>query len=1321
MADAPKPLKFTGARVEQYQSLKAIRKLLDAGAYEALIGKLNKQELLARRKAAARADARARKEEADDKEYYKQQAAADAERDAKKGAKRVERNEKAKAKRAAAKPIVKKGVKYNLQWDVQYTVDKTFRNGRIHQSEVRQKTFPAGAIASTLPKEFGYGGVFTASSDMTRDELIDWMRMNVLLKQFSAVSEMTGMTTMNLTAEPVSGVALGDIPMRALKHVYKKLGTGNARAGHCVTDYILAECAKPGSRRQLMTRVDVEALNLHTANDIKSWARACGDISVYTLDNMGRVFGGKVIAVENVRMTLIFMVNDNHLFPVNDDSLRRSVVRTERLNLTDVDIKVDMENVLYYDAGGVCRGETLSTFVPRFCEFIASADKHVVLPVDKLDEVVIGVLNDTGVYPTQFQHYNGQITAFVHPTKDIVIMAGRDFEARKRVCDYYFAENKIMDFAWANQSWGVLGLSILEHKYHHLPKSHYSPDAMAMFKAYPVAPYRMCNSTDATGVTSIDIRRCYTGIVTNYNDAWNVGGNFDCVVPFTHYTDEVPSQLLERILPGEYFVSKMIVTGCDAVVLPPRFWDHASVKFFLREGLITGKDITHVMFADRHLPANTFQAWAEEMYALRGLVADLGDDMETASKSLVNNTIGCLGSLYMRTAKVGITHDFDTAMATIAGDEMATVHRVGDAFIVQQIAETMKTSGHYLIYRQIINASIIALIKMIKAVEPEEIVCINTDAIKVRGAFNRDAVKSKKDCAVGEFHIEEKEPVLMGRSVAQLTAEAEAAPLFTLERPEVVRVSETAADWDMVLKKGGNIVGMPGCGKTYQLKALEAILVSWYTSTPEEREKTLYVAYTHAAAQNLRKRGIPHVNTLKAALYDGNGGVTHESLKNYERVIIDEYGMAPGVEMGAIMHAKKAYGTIVIAFGDPDQCRAPVDNFVVYETNPLFLDMCNNYVVTMEYKHGGQSRYDVELYDALVAFKRTRVLDWECDEVESYTNIVARNHVGVNSKDNVNKRCFQRYVAEHNAAVVKFGFPVCLGLPVMAYHNTIKELSIYKTQIWTVQSIAEDAITLRYTDEFDDNTVSLDKKTFSKVFDYSFAFTPQKGQGITIHGHYNIYGAEQMSWDVLYTALSRGTKRAHVHVVTKSNEPYERTWRKVSVLTKLAPHEVHRGTIYEILLENGRRYIGQVSDRSADDRLCEHIASPTNKAMRKYLTPLATVRVLAEFNYIEKATINRVEEQYIKAAIERGVELANVQHNTAKKPAAVTDAPEPAPKKANIKIGENAAKQRYEVRLRRANVEKGDQVARFPWAAEGKAAAHEKAQTHVNYLAAKYF
>lgn len=1296
--DNTKPLKYTGGRVEKYQSLKAIRSLLE-DEYPKLIAKLNTEELKARRRTAAREKAQLRKEE------------------------EAERERKDKAKQVVAKDyIVKKGVKYNLQWDLQYIIDRTLSNNKIHRRETRQRTLPADAIASSLPKEFGYGGVFTASADMTREELIEWLRTEVLLKQFSDVSEMKEFKTLQLTARPVSGTALGDIPMRALKHKYKKLGTANARAGECVTDYILAECAKPDSRYKLMTRVDVQALNLHTANDIKSWARAAGDISVYTLDNLGRAFGSNVIAVEKTRMTLIFMVNDNHLFPVNDDSLRRGVIRSDRLDLNDVDMKVDMKNVVYYDAGGVCRGDTLTAFVPRFCEFIATADKHVILPAEKLDEVIVAILEETGVYPTQIQSSpSGQLTAFVHPTRDIVIMAGRDFDVRKRICDYYFAENKVMDFVWANQSWGVLGLSILEGKFNHLPKSEYSPDAMDIYKRYPVAPYRMCNSTDAEGVVSIDIRRCYTAIITNYNDVWNLGGNFDYIKPFRHYAGETPSQLFERILPGEYFVAKVIVMGRGSIVLPPFYWDHATLKYLLLHGYISGADITHVMHYDRHLPANAFNAWATEMYKLRGLKKELGDDFETASKSLVNHTVGCLGSLYKRSTKVGITQDLDTAMATVAGDEMASVHKVGDSYIVQQITESMKTNGHYPIYRQIINASIIALDEMITALEPEEIVCINTDAVKVRGTFNHAAIKPKGGCAVGEFHIEEKEPVLAGRSVAHLTAEANEAPWFTLERREVVYVSESDADWDMVLKRGGNIIGMPGCGKTYQLKSLEAILVSWYAATPEERKTTLYAAYTHAAAKELRRRGIPHVNTIKAALYNGNGGVTHTALKNYQRIIIDEYGMTPSQEMGVIMQAKKAYGLIIIAFGDPDQCRAPVDNFVVYERNPLFLDMCNNYVVCMEYKPGF-SRYDNDLYEALMAFKRTRVLDWDCSEVESYTNIVARNHVGKNSKDAVNQRCLTRWVAEHGAELVNFGrLKVCVGLPMMAYHDTVKELNIYKTQIWTVQSIAEDAITLRYVDEFDDHTVSLDKMSFNKTFDHSFAFTPQKGQGITIQGHYNVYGAEQMSWEVLYTAISRGTKRCHVHVVTKSDEPYRLMSRRVSVPTKLSPHKVQRGTIYDVSLENGMHYIGQVSNRDPDVRLSEHIANPTNKTMRKYITPAATVRVLAEFNYITQATINRVEEQCIKAAIERGVLLANVQHNTAKITSVTVPEPEPAPKAAKIKIGEDAAKQRYEVRLQRKNIQKADQIARFPWAAEGKAAAHAKAQAHVHYLTTKYF
>jgi hypothetical protein len=278
--------------------------------------------------------------------------------------------------------------------------------------------------------------------------------------------------------------------------------------------------------------------------------------------------------------------------------------------------------------------------------------------------------------------------------------------------------------------------------------------------------------------------------------------------------------------------------------------------------------------------------------------------------------------------------------------------------------------------------------------ECSEILAYNTDSVKIRGPFNESVVKSKSECELGEYHMEGK-VYLNGLSMEELVRNPEY--IHTVE--ECVTVKEEDMDKRRIVEKGGLIVGMPGCGKT------ELIVEMLKGMDSEEKEKTVVVAYTNASAENLKNRGV-EAHTLSSLLWNGKS-LRIDALASYKRLILDEFTMLPPVEMSLLLHAKHKYGLIVICVGDPDQCNAPVENFVRYEKNPLFLSMCGNYVVTLKYKEGF-SRYDKELYEVLVSFKDSKKLVWKCDEIKSYTNLCYSNDM----RHMVNERCFKRWIEE---------------------------------------------------------------------------------------------------------------------------------------------------------------------------------------------------------------------------------------------------------------------------------------------------------------------
>jgi predicted GIY-YIG superfamily endonuclease len=146
--------------------------------------------------------------------------------------------------------------------------------------------------------------------------------------------------------------------------------------------------------------------------------------------------------------------------------------------------------------------------------------------------------------------------------------------------------------------------------------------------------------------------------------------------------------------------------------------------------------------------------------------------------------------------------------------------------------------------------------------------------------------------------------------------------------------------------------------------------------------------------------------------------------------------------------------------------------------------------------------------------------------------------------------------------------------------------------------------------------------------------TTHKCQGVTIHGHYNIYESERMSADVLYTAMSRGTKREYVHLVSKKSGRYYESSRADSVLVAHEPIKMKTGRIYRIDLSDGSVYIGKTI-QTLEERFEEHKKNPTNEGMTLALDERATIRLVEEFQYKEERRLRDAEQIYI------------VQHNAA--------------------------------------------------------------------------
>ncbi len=958
----------------------------------------------------------------------------------------------------------------------------------------------------------------------------------------------------------------------------------------CVTDYMLWEAAKTDSRKGHWTRsfLNYKLGERPNVKRIIEFAKEEEDVSVFAVDITLRVFAEHRPVNRKSRVYLIFMVKENHCLPITNAKWRSYLTRAnevpmEAFKFTDADAKT----AVVYEEG--LSDEEMASALNLHVDSTA-----VIIPTASLDDVCALVMKETGkiVCATSWAH--GNLVMFRHPVNGALVVAGPDYKERKAFCSTFYDRHVTEDFKggpseFTNQSWGVIGAEVLRANHLLLPKSEYSPEYKSILTQYPMSAYRARvhkSSKTLPGDISLDIRRCYSYLLKTADTDFPVFGPMDYVRIVTDEDRDVRKA-------GEYYVNRMFHLGGGTIQLSRGWYPAVLVRYALENLYIFREDITYFIPSTFSLPASSFATFCDEVETV----------YTDSSKKIINMFVGCLGSLYSRESRCGFTNDVQTAASTLSliqtRGNVGRINCCGGVYMVQETTKKQKAKGSMPIYRAILGGSYMMLDKVIRfaSIPPEKILAFNTDSIKLRDMpVVEGASPSKDESKWGEYYIEQGPVILHGRPLDELplrSAYIQERPVidhfFELDstsepatgHPDEVdvlnRANELSAlngggtlnncSWIDKLptgasiateRKGALFLGPPGCGKTYLMAEVYHALLG---EVPEE--SIAVTAYTHAACANLRAKGLP-ARVFNSLVWNSKAeSMDVTNLKDFRYLFIDEFTMLPPSEMRVLLDASFLYGFTVWAAGDNNQCCAPVTNPIAYHVNPNFLNMCGNRLYHMAYKPE-TGRYDETLKGALEYFLVSKTIGaWQAEP--EFDGVCFTNICFTNAKRNMlNKSCLELWLTKYDhgpkVTIKSTGrsMIVCTNLDVMAYHGHILEFDILKTQTWKITSIdqLENKITLEM--EGRDDAVELSWAQFMNVFDYSFAVTVHKIQGLTYHSHYVIHEANHngMSFNVLFTALSRGTTLSNVHIKDVNDWGREYASQKTDFLTQLKAEDL---------------------------------------------------------------------------------------------------------------------------------------------------------------------
>jgi hypothetical protein len=280
---------------------------------------------------------------------------------------------------------------------------------------------------------------------------------------------------------------------------------------------------------------------------------------------------------------------------------------------------------------------------------------------------------------------------------------------------------------------------------------------------------------------------------------------------------------------------------------------------------------------------------------------------------------------------------------------------------------------------------------------------------------------------------------------------------------------------------------------------------------------------------------------------------------------------------------------------------------------------------------------------------------------------------------------------------------VAVGLEMMVYDDNDLVNKLYKTHRYIVKDIKEKSIVVSNGEI----TAELSYENFVKIFDYSYAYTIYKIQGITMDKPFNIWEAERMSFNELYTSVSRAKRYDDVHIDALKLVRY------LADVVETARYSLKKakltvGRIYLIKFNNGTAYVGQTT-LDIYKRFGQHLEKATNLAMNEALAHnCPTIELLEIITFSDKRSLNALEESYIE--IFKGCfTLVNAQHNV--KPVVKDSVVMAVPKNKQVK--DEPDKKRFTIN----NAENGKYLRkRFSYVLCGKDMAMRDAEAWVkNY------
>jgi hypothetical protein len=391
--------------------------------------------------------------------------------------------------------------------------------------------------------------------------------------------------------------------------------------------------------------------------------------------------------------------------------------------------------------------------------------------------------------------------------------------------------------------------------------------------------------------------------------------------------------------------------------------------------------------------------------------------------------------------------------------------------------------------------------------------------------------------------------------------------------------------------KGCFITGEPGTGKTYMCKKLQQEILnsiesgnSFKVCTPTHKSALIANATTIYNLFNINPVDYTYIKTTVDKLKED--GV--------KWIFIDEVSMITSKIWSVIRDIKNIYGFKFVLFGDYNQL--PSVEAIHYDilNSEVFSEICDGQMLELTRNYRAENDVDFkEFITDLRIVKNGGKPDFktygktECRKSLCWTN---KTRKSINYKWMQEESRGVPYIVVNN-------FKIFVGLPIICKKTMTAEKihELKNNEEFEVIFVDDKCITIQN----DRLQVKLNHKQFAN-FDLAYCITTHVSQGSTYDFPYSIYEYQYFDKALLYTSMSRSTKKSYINLIDYKPE-------------------VSKGYIYKITDSKNKCYIGSTIDYKKRWRQHEDASEdmPLHRAIKEQGIENFTFEVVKEVEFID--------------------------------------------------------------------------------------------------------